>query len=69
MTADGRSLFLHLPLRWTHELFALMLALVFLFAAQPALAGLIARALAGEAVAAEVTAFRSGFRGVHYVVA
>ena len=35
----------------------------------PALAGLIARALAGEAVAAEVAAFRSGFRGVHYVVA
>ena len=40
MTADRRSLFLHLPLRGTHEFLALtlVLTLVFTLAAQPALA-------------------------------
>ena len=40
LTADRRSLFLHLPLRGTHEFLALtlVLTLVFTLAAQPALA-------------------------------
>ena len=50
LAADGCSFLLHLPLRRAHKFFALMLALIFLLAAQSALAFFVGRIVSEIAI-------------------